>query len=58
MEKPGKGYLNHMIKFNITRDAMWVSGTPDTMRWPVHLSFSGKTHQPSLIIRKHQTTLN
>lgn len=50
MEKPGKDYLNQVVKFNIIRDAMWVAGTPDMMWWPGYFTLVAlflKTRNPN-----------
>lgn len=62
MEKPGRYYLDQMIKAKTTNDVMWISNNPindinntnskGEKRYFTSMIFFSKTNQPSLIIRK------
>ena len=62
MEKPGRYYLDQMIKAKTTNDVMWISNNPindinnknskGEKRYFNSMIFFSKTNQPSLIIRK------
>ena len=59
VEKPGRQYLNKLMKVNITSNIMWMSGTLEMMGWEediTSVAIFPNTYNLSLVIReKHQT---